>query len=233
MMTGAAGRAFILVNILHTSFHCLPVYKSLFILDLQVIYPFDSLIKSNKAKVLNIHHPQPSPLDPVIGYSVELFVFKLEMSSDYLAFCLPGFLPHLICQKVTLCVHRWSFNLHTCPTQSHFSLFTEWITFLLVLNFFLIFVILILSFSLMFSMNLSIEFCADWIFFSFFFVIDQVWHPYVNTRTTQPLKMWLLYDIGKLFFRMNPKLHNLLQAKAILRLTTFSVWFWNVINCPR
>ncbi len=70
-------------------------------------------------------------------------------------------------------------------------------------------------------MELSTEFCVDWIFFSIFFVTDQVWHPYINTGTIQLLKMWLLYDIGKLFFRMNPKLHNLLQAKAMLQVNLF------------
>ncbi len=75
----------------------------------------------------------------------------------------------------------------------------------------------------MFSMDLSIEFAWTEFFSQYFFVIDQVWNLYVNTGTTQLLKMWLLYNIGKLFFRMNPKLHNLLQAKAILRLTSFSV----------
>ncbi len=48
----------------------------LFILDLQVIYLFDSLIQSNKAQVLSIRLSQPGPLDLVIGYSVELFVFS-------------------------------------------------------------------------------------------------------------------------------------------------------------
>ncbi len=38
------------------------------------MYLFDNLIKSNKAQVLSVCLLQPAPFDPVIGYSVELFV---------------------------------------------------------------------------------------------------------------------------------------------------------------
>ncbi len=146
------------------------IYKRLLTSDynnLQWLYLFKKLTKSDKAQILGIHLPQPGPFDPVMGYSVELFVFdevvnvigppcplfaRLSSSSN-----LP---------KGDPLRPRWSCSLHTCPAQPHFP----FNTFLLVWNFVLIFVILILSFSLIFSMDLSMEFCVDCTSFSIFFL---------------------------------------------------------------
>ncbi len=121
-----------------------------------------------------------------------LLPVNLTLSSSHFTFCFPGLWLPLGCQQVIFFDHRLSFSLHGCPAQSHFSLLTACYAFLFSLYFLFIWEILTLSSSLRPSIDLSMEFCADWIFFSTFLFRVYVWHLYVSAGVTQLLNIRLL-----------------------------------------
>ena len=93
-------------------------------------------------------------------------------------FGLPTNLTPFICPSVLLMVHLLSFIRAMCPACFRFALVTYW-TMSVTLVLCLMMVLRILSFTLTFSIFLSM---ALWLVSSFFtnaFVRDCVWHPYV------------------------------------------------------
>ena len=81
--------------------------------------------------------------------------FNCTRSSRHLLRCLPlDLLPSRGCHSVTLCVHRLSSNLATCPAHFHFCFSTNW-TMSCTLVLFLISVYGILSFIFKFNIFLS------------------------------------------------------------------------------
>lgn len=57
----------------------------------------------------------------------------------------------------------------------------------------------------------------------------QVWQPQIKTGMIQLLKNIK----SKFLFEINSTFQNFLQFKVIVLLTSFSVWFWNSVSCPK
>ena len=105
-------------------------------------------------------------------------------------FGLPTDLTPFICHSVLLMVHLLSFIRAKYPAPFHFALVTYW-TMSVTLLLCLVMVLQILSFSLTFSIFLSMD---HWLVSRALtnpFVWDHVWHPQVIAGKTQWLKTCL------------------------------------------
>ena len=113
---------------------------------------------------------------------------------------LPTDLTPFISHSVLLIVHLLSFIRAMCPVHFLFALVTYW-TMSDILVCCLIMVLRILSFSLTFSIFLSM---ARWLVSSFFtnaFVRDHVWHPYAIAGKTNWLNTFLFRLVGRCLCR--------------------------------
>ena len=122
------------------------------------------------------------------------------MSSLQRRFGFPIDLTPFVCHSVLLIVYLLSFIQAVCLAHFHFTLVTYG-TMSVTLVLCLMKVLQILSFSLIFSIFLSM---AHWLVSSFFanaFVRDHVWHPHVIAGKTQWLKTFLFRLIGRFLSR--------------------------------
>ena len=122
------------------------------------------------------------------------------MSSLQRRFGLPNDLTPFISHCVLLIMDLLSVIRAMCPAHSHFLLVTYW-TMSVTLVLCLMMVLQILSFSLTLSILL---FIARWLvssFFTYAFVRDHVWHPYVIAGKTHWLKTFLFRLTGRCLSR--------------------------------
>ena len=114
------------------------------------------------------------------------------MSCFQRSFGLPTDLSPFICHSMLLVVHLLSFIRAMCPALFHFVLLMHW-TMSVTLVLCLTMVLRILSFSLTFSIFLSM---ARWLVLNAF-VRDHVWHRYVIAGKTHWLETFLFRLMGR------------------------------------
>ena len=137
-----------------------------------------------------------SPLCLCCALCLHVTPFSCTRSSRHLLRCLPlDLLPSRGCHSVTLCVHRLSPYLATCPAHFHFCFSTNW-TISCTLVLFLISGYGTLSFIFKFNIFLSMALWAVLNFWPIAFDNDHLWQPYVILGRTHWSKTCLLRDIG-------------------------------------
>ena len=155
------------------------------------------------------------------------------MSSLQRRFGLPIDLTPFICHSVLRIVHLQSFIQVMCPAHFHFVVVT-YQTMSVTPVLCLMMVLVILSFSLKLSIFHSI---AHWLvssLFTYAFVRDHVWHPYVIAGKTHWLKTFLFRLMGRYLTRkISLYFPKTLHPVFILIETFCFVLFSIAIVCPR